>query len=101
MRQIINRKVYDTETSERLGSNSGGYCTDFRYWEEELYRSPKGTYFVAGSGGPLSRYAENVGNGSTGGSGIRILTEIEAAAWAEENDQQALSEYFGHMLEEG
>lgn len=39
MKQIINGKLYNTETASYIGSNrSDCYRSDFHYFEEELYR---------------------------------------------------------------
>ncbi len=86
MKQIINGKLYNTETAEKLGSDSYGYGSDFHHWQEALYRTKGGTYFIAGEGGPLSRYARSCGqNETSGGEGIRPLTEAEAREWMEEH----------------
>jgi len=81
MRKVIDGKVYDTKTADFVcdisppGSNRG----DFRFEDTGLYKSPKGTFFIAGEGGPLSRWAQAEGqNGRRSGEGLQLL-EIEAA----------------------
>jgi len=59
-------------------------CTDFGYFEEELYKTKKGTWFLFGKGGALSPYAISVSGGTGEGQSIRVLTEEEAQEWAEE-----------------
>ena len=55
MKKIINHKMYNTETAERLASSSNGYgYDDFRYMEEQLYRKKTGEFFLYGEGGALS-----------------------------------------------
>lgn len=84
MRQVINGKVYDTETAELVHEWSNGhYAGDFHRTEETLYRTPRGAYFLHGEGGALSPYSVPVGNWRGGGSEIRPLTEPEALAWLE------------------
>jgi len=59
---------------------------DFAHCAEGLYRTAKGAYFLAGHGGPMTKYARRVGNNcSAGGSDILPLTECEAKAWAEQH----------------
>lgn len=85
MKKVIDGKVYNTETAQTVGTASYGYCNDFSHWEETLYRSKGGASFVAGSGGPMSHWAEKTGpNETTGSSGIRLLGNVEALEWAEE-----------------
>lgn len=100
MKKIINGKRYNTETAKCLGRAShNGLRNDFHYWEEDLYVTAKGNYFVVGSGGPMSRFSEAVGNGRYGGSDLRAVTRAEAFAWAEENDDVD-EEHFADMLED-
>lgn len=81
MRKIIDGKVYDTETATQLlavGNAGIVSSSDFTYHSTHLYRSRKGQYFLAGHGGALSMWATRLNNGSTGGDGIRLVTEQEA-----------------------
>jgi len=86
MRQIIDGRVYDTETGEKLGeADSGGGPADFRFWAEALYRTRRGAYFLAGRGGAMSHWARRVGTDGTrtGAAGLRALSEAKARDWAE------------------
>lgn len=92
MRKIINGKVYDTKTAlEICNLSSSGYSrTDFQWESTYLYRSPKGTFFVAGEGGAMSRWAESVGNnGRQGGEGIYLVDEAEARGFCERHGTAA------------
>jgi len=90
MKKVINRKVYDTETASFVAEASYSYPGDFQYWEESLYRTTDGMYFLAGEGGPMSHYAKSIGNNTTtGGSNIRPMSTSEAIDWCEENDIDA------------
>ena len=103
MKKIINRKVYDTDTAEEIASDSSHlFSGDFGYWEETLFRTKKGAYFLYGSGGPMSKYAEPCGNnGMAGGSDIVPLSPKDAVEWLEEHDcVDELEEYFADELEE-
>ena len=84
MKRVINGKVYNTATARKLGEAHYGYADDFSHWNERLYRSPKGAYFLHGEGGAASHWAERIDQNSTGGGeGIRLLSEGEAQRWAE------------------
>jgi hypothetical protein len=59
---------------------------DFSHISERLYRTAKGAYFLAGTGGPMTKYARRIGdNCTTGGSDILPLTECQAKEWAEQH----------------
>lgn len=86
MKKIINGKKYDTDTAKNLGYISYNHPGDFTWWTEHLYRKRTGEYFLHGIGGPMSKYAHQVGlNEWTGGEKIKPLTREEAQKWAEEN----------------
>ncbi len=81
MKRIIEGRVYNTETASFVCdcSPAGFHRGNFEWEDTGLYRSPRGTFFLAGEGGPLSRWAEPEGHsGKRSGSGIRVLEEIEA-----------------------
>jgi hypothetical protein len=102
MKTTINHLTYNTETAEEIASDSHGYSSDFNHWEETLYKTKNGNYFLHGKGGAMSRYSEACGNNSyCGGSEIIPMTEEEALAWCEEHDcQDAIEEHFKHMIQE-
>ena len=103
MKKVINGKLYNTETAKLLHEwDNGIYGNDFRSCEESLYKTKNGAYFVAGSGGPMSIYAEVHGNSTSGGSNIEVLTESEAITWLEEyGGIEALEEFFADKIIEG
>lgn len=96
MKAIINGKRYDTDTAREISSNGNDASySDFRHWHEVRYRTKKGAWFVHGEGGPMSRWARSVNNGSTGGEGIIPLTDGEARDWLEKaKDTRSLELYF-------
>ena len=86
MNKIINGKRYSTDSAKEMASDSYSNYTDFHYWSETLYRKNTGEYFLHGEGGPMSRYAETIGqNQWTGGEKIIPLTVEAAQKWAEEH----------------
>jgi hypothetical protein len=88
MKAIIDGKRFDTEKAIACGSDSyNGSRTDFGWWTETLYRTPRsGAFFLAGEGHARSHYARSLGGGSWGpGEKITPLTADEALAWAEQH----------------
>ena len=67
------KHVYDTEKAEALGSCAFSYFGDPAGYEETLYKTKGGLYFLCGVGGEESPYAE--------GEDIRPISEAEAEAW--------------------
>lgn len=80
MRAIINGKRYDTDTADELCQlTCNAYMGDFRWHDTRLYRTRRGTFFLAGEGGPASMWARAAaGGGSREGSGIRVITDMMA-----------------------
>jgi hypothetical protein len=102
MKKIVDGKVYNTETAECIAEwDNGFYGNDFKRCEESLYKTKKGAYFLAGEGGPMSKYARPVGNMTGGGDGLEPITEHEAQKWLEDRDfTKELEEYFSEQLQE-
>ncbi|MBQ3338555.1 MAG: hypothetical protein IJG82_02995 [Atopobiaceae bacterium] len=67
------RHVYDTEKAEALGSCAFSYFGDPAGYEETLFKTKGGLYFLCGIGGEESPYAE--------GEDIRPISEADAEAW--------------------
>jgi len=89
MKKIINGKRYDTEASVLVAQTSNNNMVgrgDFRWYDETLYQTPRSkTFFLAGEGGAMSRWAESAGQNSwTGGEGIRPLSTDDAREWCED-----------------
>jgi len=98
MLRIIDGKRYDTETATLIcdiSPNDFNY-DDFRYESTHLYRTGKGTWFIAGEGGPLSRWAQPVGqSGKCRGEGIQIITDEEARDLIEHHGKpEQVEEFF-------
>lgn len=85
MRRVIGGKSYDTETGKKICELPCSYYQgDFQYHLTSLYRSPRGAYFLAGEGGPMSMWAQPEGsNGHTGGSGLCVIDQDDAREHAE------------------
>ena len=61
MQKIICKKVYDTETSTLLKKVTHGVFGSPDGWEESLYQTESGNYFLYTNGGAESKYTtENI-----------------------------------------
>ena len=69
------RHVYDTSKAEPLVNRVFSYFGDPAGYEETLYKTKGGLYFLCGVGGEESPY--------DAGEDIRPITEKEAQAWLE------------------
>ena len=56
MQKIICKKVYDTETATLIKAYSFGNLGDPTGYEEDLYQTPEGLYFLHVGGGEASIY---------------------------------------------
>ena len=84
MKKVLDGSVYDTEKATCIGEYDNGHMpNDFDYYEEQLYRTKSGKFFLYGEGGGNSRYGEWHGN--SGGPGMKIMPMSfdEARRWAE------------------
>lgn len=102
MKKIINGKLYNTGTAEKVGLWSNGRSTrDFRCVYETLYRKKTGEYFLHGEGGAMTTYAENVGDMRGWGERIYPMTYDEARSWAENKlDADEYEAIFGEVAED-
>lgn len=108
MKKIINGKRYDTEKAILIGEydnlgHGADSISDFRYWEGSLYRTPRsGRYFLAGKGGPMTRFSQSAGQNSwTGGEDLIPMSQEEALEWAEAYlDPEVIEEHFSDMIED-
>lgn len=101
--RIINGKRYNTETAITVaGYDNGLGRSDFHYVYEDLYRTPKGAWFLVGEGGALTKYAQPCGNNATcGGSEWAVFDEDEAFEWLQRHGKtEALEKYFSARIEE-
>lgn len=89
MKKIVNGLRYDTDKAILVGEASSldkqtDYVDDFSHWFAGLYRTQRsGRYFLAGRGGPMSRFAQSAGQNSwSGGEDIIPMSREEALEWA-------------------
>lgn len=103
MKKIISGKVYDTETAQVLGSWSNMSDRSLERIDETLYRKRTGEFFLHGEGGPMSRYAVQIGqNNWRGGEKIAPLSWDDARSWVESHlNSEDYERIFGPVSEDG
>ncbi len=102
MKRVIDRKLYDTETAEKIAryapiTDRG----DFNYLIETLYHTEDGEYFLHGEGGAATEYAQRCNGGKSDGAEIKLLTEEQALDWCEERsiDGEIVLDEFADLIE--
>ena len=75
MKKTICKVEYDTETSELIQKKVFSFFGDPKGYEETLYKTPDGKFFLYGFGGPESPYAEET---------IKRIAADKASAWQKE-----------------
>ena len=102
MKKVIEGKLYNTDTAKLVESYGYGNPGDLEWMEEGLYLSKKGQLFVAGEGGPKSKYSKAIGqNNWSGGEGLELLSKELALEWMEANGTVAEIEEHFEDIEEG
>jgi hypothetical protein len=102
MRQIIGRKVYDTERAEQIAKHGAIVDkSDFHALAETLYKNSDGEYFLHCQGGAATPYADEAREGTTYGEEIQLLTAEEALDWCEKRsiNTDNVFEEFAELLE--
>lgn len=77
MKKIICKCEYDTETAELVKKYTVGEFGDPAGYEESLYQTPKGSYFLYVNGGAESIYATE---------DIKRLAKNKVEAWLAEHN---------------
>ena len=77
MKKIICKREYDTETATLVMKNAVGNFGDPAGYEETLYQTPDGYYFLYVCGGAESPYAEE---------DIQRLAKTKVKAWIAEQE---------------
>ena len=104
MRQIIDRKVYDTDSAERIAKHGAIVDKgDFHALAETLYKDSNGEYFLHCQAGAATEYAEQTSNGTTYGETLELLTKEEALDWCEKRaaSSETVLEEFADLIENG
>lgn len=74
MKKIICKKEYDTETATLIKKVTVGFYGDPAGYEETLYQTPEGLYFVYVNGGENSPYTSE---------DISRLAKTKVSEWIE------------------
>jgi hypothetical protein len=101
--KTINGKRYNTDTAQAIASyRNTGDRRDFHQFEEALYVTPSGAFFLVGEGGPMSKYAKSTGQNSWSGSSDNFtsLTRADALRWCEDHgvDTATIETHFSDLL---
>jgi len=93
MEKLIDGKLYSTDNAQLITStypNGTQDRSNFRFLKESLYVTENGAYFIAGEGGPRTKYSQPAATGgTTGGEDIRVLSEDDAFEWCQRHDKVA------------
>jgi len=102
MKKIINGLRYDTEKAVKIGQADHLYQSDFGWWDATLYRTPRsGRFFLAGEGGPMTRFSQRVGDMRGYGEGLFPMSREEALEWAEQYlEVEEIEKHFGNEVED-
>jgi hypothetical protein len=103
MKKVIDGKLYDTNEARCVAEFVSPECVnDFNYYEEKLFLTKNGRWFLAGAGNAMSKYSERaVGGGSQAGDGLFPLEPEEALEWLEAyGDTEDILEHFGSKIED-
>lgn len=76
MKKIICKKEYDTDLSSVVKKNTFGAFGDADGYEETLYVTDSGNYFLYVNGGADSKYPKE---------DIKRMSKAAAEAWLDEN----------------
>ncbi len=75
MKKTICKREYDTESATLIKKHTQGYFGDPAGYEESLYQTPGGLYFLYLRGGPASPYPVE---------DIQRLAKAKVGAWLEQ-----------------
>jgi hypothetical protein len=87
IRRVIDGKVYDTATAvlvHVLSADGGSIGLNFRVDRTALYRTRNGRFFIAGESGAYGRWGRSVAGGYIPGTGLELITDMEAQRLLEE-----------------
>ena len=100
VKKKINHKVYDTKKAELIYEYENGYeVSNFQWMAESLYRSKKGDWFLAGEGGPSTKYRKISDDGYTYGDGLEPISAVTALEWLKQfGDTETIERYFADNI---
>lgn len=102
MKQVINKKLYDTEKSTLIAEWTNGLGrSDFQAIEERIYQTKNGGNFLEYWGGAATKYQEIHNGYSSEGRGIIPISEARVYDWLEEKGMtEKILKLFPSWIEE-
>ena len=102
MKQIIKRIVYDTRKAKLVAQSPPQFQSDPDFmWNEKLYVTAKGTWFLHAQGGAMTKYAKRNYAHLVRAEVILPLTTVEALEWCESSGaQRAIAIHFKDLIGE-
>ena len=99
MKRVLTGMIYDTEKAIKICHIFEGNRGDFSHIDADLYRTKRSkAFFLAGYGGPLTRFSSKTEDGSTMGDEKIIPIEThEALLFAEKYSTPEVIEKFFHI----
>ena len=84
-KKIINGKMYNTDTTQVIGTWDNGYTRgDFYFEEQTLHKKKTGEYFVYAHGGAYSSFGDSYGGQGCAGEKFILMSVEQAQQWSEE-----------------
>jgi hypothetical protein len=80
IRRTIEGRVYDTDTAvlvHVLSNEGGNIALDFHADHTALYRTRRGTFFIAWQSGACGRWKRHRNGGYSPGCGIELVGDME------------------------
>lgn len=72
-KKIINGKMYNTDTTQVIGTWDNGYTRgDFYFEEQTLHKKKTGEYFVYAHGGAYSSFGDSYGGQGCAGENFDV-----------------------------
>lgn len=95
-KQIINGKLYNTDTAKYIGHwDNGEQSSSFHYYGEDLYQKKNGEFFLERDGIPQKMCGDTVF-----GSELGTIEEDDARKWIERHlSADVYIELFGEVEE--
>ena len=102
VKKKFNQQVYDTKKAELIYEYENDYeMSNFQWMVESLYRTKKGEWFLAGEGGPMTKYRKISDDGDTYGEGLEPISADTALEWLKQfGDTKTIERYFADTIEE-
>lgn len=82
MRAVIDGQSYDTDLAREVArATSGRGTTDLRFFDEAMFLTANGAWFLAGRGNALTKYARRTGGCLDSGERVIPLSSGDVYSW--------------------